>query len=102
MNAQQGYDQSRKDDLISVGYVLMYFLRGSLPWQGLQTTKQQQCNDNNHPHNTIINNPITNEDKYSLILDKKRNTTVEELCAGYPGISITNSIITYIINIRCL
>lgn len=61
-------EQSRRDDLYSIGYVLLYFLRGSLPWQGLQCS--------------------AGEDKYQLILDKKRSTSTEELCSkdlGVPG-----------------
>ena len=51
--------------MISVGYVLMYFLRGQLPWQGLKAE--------------------TNNEKYQLILDKKIATTTDELCSGFPG-----------------
>jgi hypothetical protein len=48
---------------MSVGYVLMYFLRGSLPWQGLRAD--------------------SNSEKYKLILEKKMSTTIEDLCYGY-------------------
>lgn len=49
----------------SLGYVLMYFLRGSLPWQGLKAGTKRQ--------------------KYERISEKKMQTPVEVLCEGYPG-----------------
>ena len=64
INALIGVEQSRRDDLESLGYVLMYFLRGSLPWQGL---------------------PVRNhEDRYMKIMEKKRDTTPQELCKNFP------------------
>ena len=64
INALKGCEQSRRDDLEAIGYVLMYFLRGSLPWQGLQVPK--------------------GEDRYKKILQKKKSTSAEELCKGFP------------------
>ena len=64
INALKGYDQSRRDDLESVGYVLIYLLRGHLPWQGIDAK--------------------TKEEKYTKILYKKEITPSEELCSGYP------------------
>jgi serine/threonine protein kinase len=64
IRAIKGCEQGRRDDMESVGYVLMYFLRGSLPWQGLHIGRK--------------------EDRYLKIYEKKRDTTAEELCYGYP------------------
>ena len=63
-NAHRGYEQGRRDDIESIGYVLMYFLLGVLPWQGLKVRK--------------------NEDQFEKIAQKKYSTSFEELTSGQP------------------
>uniref|UniRef100_A0A667XC45 Casein kinase I isoform alpha n=1 Tax=Myripristis murdjan TaxID=586833 RepID=A0A667XC45_9TELE len=65
INAHLGIEQSRRDDMESLGYVLMYFNRTSLPWQGLKAATKKQ--------------------KYEKISEKKMSTPVEVLCKGFPA-----------------
>jgi len=65
INALDGCEQSRRDDLEAIGYVLMYFLRGSLPWQGLKLK--------------------TGENRYKKILEVKSKFKIEELCKDFPN-----------------
>ena len=59
-----GVEQSRRDDLEGIGYILVYFLKGQLPWQGLPARTKQE--------------------KYDRIKESKLQTSVETLCEGCP------------------
>lgn len=66
INAHKGYEQSRRDDLESVCYCLIYFARGGkLPWMGLPAP--------------------TKEAKYARICARKEETPIPDLCAGLPA-----------------
>lgn len=69
INTHLGIEQSRRDDIESLGYVMMYFLRGSLPWQGLKAATKKQ--------------------KYEKISEKKMVTAIEILCRGFPSEFVT-------------
>ena len=64
IHALEGFEQSRRDDIEAVGYVMAYLLRGGLPWQGLKIK--------------------TKENKYKNILEKKKEISSEELFKGFP------------------
>jgi casein kinase 1 len=69
VNTHLGIEQSRRDDLEALGYVFMYFLRGSLPWQGMKGNSKKE--------------------KYDRIMEKKMSTPIEVLCKGYPTEFVT-------------
>lgn len=60
IHSHLGFELGRRDDLESLGYVLIYFLRGSLPWQGL-----------NFKHNDHV-------------CKSKQTISISELCKGLP------------------
>ena len=63
-NAHNGLEQSRRDDMESIAYVILYFFRKKLPWQGLK------CKDKN--------------EKHAKIKEMKMSITPEKLFEGLP------------------
>lgn len=70
--------QSPRDDMEALGYMIVYFIRGSLPWQGIkghnQTTRDQ------------------------LVLEQKQKISTAELCEGLPDEFATY--LDYVRNLR--
>ena len=66
INTHLGIEQSRRDDLESIGYVLILFLKGSLPWQGMR------------------DHEIGISEKFRKIMEKKLQIPVEILCLNLP------------------
>ncbi|XP_023221488.1 casein kinase I-like, partial [Centruroides sculpturatus] len=65
LNVHSGIEQSRRrDNMESLGYVLIYFIRGFLPWDGLVAATNKQMNER--------------------IFEKKASTSIETLCRGFP------------------
>lgn len=62
--AHKGHEQSRKDDLESIGYLLIYLYKGSLPWMGIKNKDKKE--------------------RYRRICEKKEKITEEELCEKLP------------------
>lgn len=64
INNHLGIQSSRRDDLEALDYILLYFLRGSLPWQGAKARSKKH--------------------KYQKIMEKKLATPIDIIHKGYP------------------
>jgi len=62
INTHLGIEQSRRDDIEALGYMMIYLMKGHLPWQGM-----------------VNSNP---NKKYDKIKKLKINTKLEDLCLG--------------------
>ncbi len=65
LNSHRGIRQGRRDDLESMIYILIYFLKGRLPWQDVKAK--------------------TKEERYKLIHEIKSKSTIESLCKDIPN-----------------
>jgi len=62
LSTHYGIEQSRRDDLECLGYIMVYFMKGSLPWQGLQAKDRKE--------------------KYEKIKIRKASIPIDKLCEG--------------------
>jgi len=65
INSHMGLEQSRRDDLESIGYLLVYFVKGKLPWQGIVAKDKKM--------------------KFQLIMQKKMDIPLTVLCQDLPS-----------------
>lgn len=65
ISTQSGVVPTRRDDLESLAYVLIYFLRGALPWQNLRDATHKQT--------------------YHRILESKKTVSTDVVCRGLPN-----------------
>ena len=65
LNSHKGIRQSRRDDLESMIYILIYFLKGKLPWQDVRAKNK--------------------EERYKLIQQIKTEVTIDSLCKEIPS-----------------
>jgi len=66
LNTHQGIEQSRRDDLESLGFIFVYLLKGKLPWQGLPVKDKAE--------------------RFKMVKKVMGRTSIEELTKNLPSI----------------
>ena len=64
INAHLGVEQTRRDDLEALGYMIIYFMLGSLPWQSVNMKEKAL--------------------KYRKVMEVKMETSMEILLQDHP------------------
>ena len=77
LNVHRGLRQNRRDDIEAVAYMLIFFIRGTLPWIQLETKQIGAAATASAP-----------EDKFAAIGRRKAEISIQELCQDIPS-SIT-------------
>ena len=62
--AMAGNEQSRRDDIESIGYMIIFFMKKKLPWQGIKGNSYKDC--------------------YHKLYLMKKHIKIEDLCKGLP------------------
>eukprot|EP01084_Bolivina_argentea_P272888 464733_1 len=65
INTHLGIKQSRRDDMESLGYIFVKFMKNKMPWDGIKAN--------------------TKKEKYNKIAELKMTVTTDELCKGLPN-----------------
>jgi hypothetical protein len=77
MNTHLGNEQYKKDDLESLAYIMVYFIKGELPWQNIKAKSRKE--------------------KYSKIYQLKKKMVPNELCNFLP--EEMKTFLNYILNL---
>lgn len=82
VNTHLGIDQSRRDDMQSLGYILLYMVLGKLPWQNLMKDRDKR-------------------EAYHHIMILKMRTSADDLVSTLPDL-IKKSMLSYILYVNSL